>query len=247
MYAKGPLEEAAHKRLQKLATATADAKLVGAQYLIYASITEWVPDRKKKRLGTAGLGSGIIGGLGANGTTAEVAMSFRVVDAVTGEVKDQIDERATAENWSLDLFGFGIGGAGSLGAAGGLAEKSPVNYAVRACMAKAVYRIARTLKNEVWRGSVVKMADGGRVYINAGKDSGMEPGMVLDAVALGELLKDPVTGEVLDAETKKAGRITLTEVRDRVSLGSLDPDGTTVALRAGDRVEMAGPRSQTAE
>ncbi|HJV48426.1 MAG TPA: CsgG/HfaB family protein [Geothrix sp.] len=237
--AKAPLTEAANKALQQKASATLAAKLMGANYLIYASITEWTPDRKKKDLSGGGLAPGVLGHLGVKGTTAEVAMSFRVVDATTGEIKHQIDERATAENWGLSLFFINVGGGGAAGAGGGLDEKSPINYAVRACINKAVYRIGMALKNQPWRGSVIKFAEDGRVYINSGREDGMEPGMTLDALALGDLLKDPVTGEVLDAETKPAGKITLSEVRDRVSLGSITPSTPAVPLRPGDRVEFA--------
>ena len=127
-------------------------------------------------------------------------------------------------------------------AGGGMQEKSPVNCAVKACINKAVYRIAQTLKDQPWAGSVMK-ASADKVYINAGKDTGLEAGMVLNALSVGEVLKDPTTGEVLDAETVPAGQITITEVRDRISVGSLANAPAGVALRAGDRVELPPTRN----
>jgi len=85
----------------------------------------------------------------------------------------------------------------------------------------------------------IKLAEDGRIYINAGADAGLEPGLVLQAEALGEALKDPITGEILDAETRSAGSITLSEVRERISIGTLTPSIPPVPLRPGDRVAVA--------
>jgi hypothetical protein len=169
-------------------------------------------------------------------------MAFRVVDSATGEVVQQLDERGQAENWGFSVLGIGFGANGGMALGGGLNAKAPVNYALRACIKKAAYRIAKGLENRPWRGAVIKMGEGGKVYINAGKDLGLEPGMALDALALGEILKDPGTGEVLDAETRNAGRITLVEVRDRISVGSFVPLGPDSVLLPGDRVMMSNAK-----
>lgn len=233
--------------LQNAARAQQAAKLMGAQYTVYASVVEWTPDKSKKSLGGGGIGNSAgRGGLGtllalAGGLSkseAEVAMSFRIVDTATGEVKWNLDERATASNWGFSLAGGGIGSGGAGMVGGGMSEKTPINYAVKACINKAVYRIAEALKNIPWRGSVVRANADGKVYINAGKDAGLQPGMVLLAQSVGEELKDPVTGEVLDSETKPAGRITIVDVRDRVAIGTHSGAPEGVSLKAGDRVEI---------
>ena len=121
-----------------------------------------------------------------------------------------------------------------------MTEKTPINYAVKACINKAVYRIAQTLRDQPWRGNVIKASADGKVYINAGKDAGLRTGMVLVAQSVGEELKDPVTGEVLDSETKPAGFVTISDVRDRVAIGMLGGAPEGVLLKAGDRVEIPG-------
>lgn len=234
--------------LKAAASAQQAAKLMGAQYMVYASVVEWTPDKSKKSMGGGGVGrtgggGGLLGGVlalagGISKSEAEVAMSFRVVDTATGEVKWQIDERATAGNWGFALFGGGAGSGGGAALGGGLTEKTPINYAVKACINKAIFRISQTLKDQPWRGAVIRASADGKVYVNAGKDAGLRVGMVLTAQAVGEELKDPATGEVLDAETKPAGKLTITDVRDRVAIGTLSeaPEGTS--LKAGDRVEL---------
>lgn len=243
----------AQAALQNAARAQQAAKLMGAQYTVYASIVEWTPDKNKKSIGGGGIGSGGGGGLGtllalAGGLSkseAEVAMSFRIVDTATGEVKWNLDERATASNWGFSLAGGGIGSGGGGMVGGGMTEKTPINYAVKACINKAVYRIAETLKDIPWRGTVIKANADGKVYINAGKDAGLQPGMVLTALSVGEELKDPITGEVLDSETKPAGRITITDVRDRIAIGNESGTPEGVTLKAGDRVEILGGAGQS--
>lgn len=230
--------------LKQAAGAVQAAKLVGAQYLVYASVVEWTPDKSKKSVGGGGVGVGG-GGLGTlfalagaiSKSEAEVAMNFRIVDAQTGEVKWQLDERATAGKWGFGLGGGAVGGSGGGMVAGGMQEKTPINYAVKACINKAIYRIAETLKNQPWRGAVIKEGADGKVYVNAGKDAGLQPGMVLTASSVGEELKDPVTGEVLDSETKPAGKVTITDVRDRIAIGTLNAD-QGVTLKPGDRLEL---------
>ena len=106
------------------ANARQTAKTMGAQYLVMASVVEWTPDKSKTKVGggvaSFGGGGGLLGGLsalagGLSKSEAEVAMAFRIVDSGTGEVKWQIDERATAGNWGFCLFGGGAGAGGGRG------------------------------------------------------------------------------------------------------------------------------------
>lgn len=166
-------------------------------------------------------------------------MSFRIVDTDSGEVKWSLDERATAGNWGFDILGLGAGNSGVAGGGGGMQEKTPINYAIKACINKAAYQIAGLLKNQPWQGAVIRSMPDGKVFVNAGKDAGLQPGMVLQAQSVGEALKDPTTGEVLDMETKPAGAVTLTEVRDRIAIGTRTDAPAGLDLKPGDRLTLA--------
>ena len=225
--------------LQQATLATQGAKLVGARYAIFASVVEWTPDKSQKNVGLGGIGGSIGGLFGVNKKEAEVAMSFRIVDTDSGEVKWSLDERATAGNWGFDILGLGAGNSGVAGGGGGMQEKTPINYAIKACINKAAYRIAGLLRNQPWQGAVIRSMPDGKVFVNAGKDAGLQPGMVLQAQSVGEALKDPTTGEVLDMETKPAGAVTLTEVRDRIAIGTRTDAPAGLDLKPGDRLTLS--------
>ena len=118
-------------------------KLLGADYLIIVAVNEWTP--RKSGFGAAGIGQ----------STAEVAISFRVISAASGELTFSATERATASS-----VNFVVGG-----------KQAPINYSLQSCLNKGAYRLATFLKPQPWRGSVADIK-GGKVYINAGSNRG---------------------------------------------------------------------------
>lgn len=236
--------------LSDAANAIQRAKLMGAQYLVYASVVEWTPNKSSKNIGAgaASFTSGMLGALGGSvgKNEAEVVMNFRIVDANTGEVKWSIDERATAGKWGFSLGLFGMGDSGAGAGSGGMQEKTPISYAAKACINKAIYRIAQTLKDMQWQGAIARATTMDKIIINAGKDAGLEPGMILSAESVGEVIKDPVTGEVLDSETVPAGKIVISSVKDRVAYGSLMDCPAGVTLKSGDRVTLKPTNNELA-
>ena len=137
-------------------------KLLGADYLIIVAVNEWTP--KKSGFGVAGIGQ----------VTAEVALSFRVINAASGELTFSGTERATAES-----VNFVVGG-----------KQAPINYSLQSCLNKGAYRLATSLKPQPWRGSVADIK-GNKMYINAGSNRGIETGMKLTALSKGEAVIDP--------------------------------------------------------
>jgi len=218
-------------------------KLVTAAYTIKASVTEWTPDKSKKG-GAVGGGSWrkaipIIGMIDVSKSTAEVAMSFRIIDNSTSKVVDSVTVRATAENWGFGLAGFGMGGGGGAGGAGGMQEKSPINYAVGAAINKGVYLLAKRLGDKPW-SSKVSMNRNGVIYVVGGEKDGLAEGMILQASKLGEAIKDPSTGEILDQERTALGQIKITAVKEKISL-AVNVNGCET-IGTGDLVEAAaGP------
>lgn len=194
-------------------TAAGLGKIQGADYVIYGVVNEWTPHTGGKSFGNI-LGKG----------EAEVAMSFTVTDATSGQVVFQTTERARAGNWSISAFGASAH------------ESSPTGYAVQSCINKAVYKIAMSLEDRAWRGSVVKVS-GDQVIINAGRNKGMEAGMTLKALAKGEELVDPETGLSLGAELESIGSLMITSVADNHSSAAI-LEGCK-GLQVGDRVELS--------
>jgi curli biogenesis system outer membrane secretion channel CsgG len=197
-------------------TAAEVGKILGAQYLIYGTVNEWTADR--------GGSGGFLGGLKGGKNKAEVAMSFSVTDATSGQLVFQTTQRATAGSWGISFAGLGK------------TSNAPIGYAVQACINKAAYALAIWMKDRPWRGSIVKVADG-KVYINAGSDEGLEMGMELTALAKGEELIDPETGLSLGADLEAVGSLQVIQVAANYSITAVIEgcDG----LESGDRVELA--------
>jgi curli biogenesis system outer membrane secretion channel CsgG len=214
----------------KKPTAAPTGQIVGTEYMVFASVNEWTPV-KSKQGGAAGGKAGPLGLLGVQKSDAEVAMSFRIVDAATSKILFTTLERATAGSWGIGLGGVGGNGGGALA----FQKASPIGYAVQSCINKGVYKLAMWLKDKPWRGAVVKV-DGQRVYVNAGSNSGLTAGVELVALSKGKELFDPVNGESLGQETAVVGMLRLTDVQEKYSIAEV-VDGCK-GLKAGDRVEL---------
>ena len=210
----------------KKGAAAKTGQVVGAEYLIYAAVNEYTPV-KSHTGGSAGKAASLFG---VSKNVSEVALSFRVVDAASSMNVFNATERATAENWDVNLAGIS-GGSG-----GGVASKqaSPIGYAVQACINKAVYNLVMQLKKRPWSGSVIKMA-GQQVYVDAGSASGLTPGMELAAVSQGTEIRD-LNGESLGKETAVIGTLRVINVQGKFSVAEV-VEGCK-GLKVGDRVEL---------
>ncbi len=261
------------------ASASKVGRMLGAQHLIFVSVNEWSPNKSKTGGALGAIGGGFLGGFGAKKKEAEVAMSFRIVDATTGEVLQSTTERAKTTSWG---FGFGGGGGGGGGLIG-YEKDAPINYAVMSCINKAVYKIAMTLKDSAWSGSVIVVKPTPavepaplptpppapvvskskkssmkspvtpppppppppKIYINAGNNTGITPGMRLKVISLGEEIIDPSTGTVLDRERKDIGVIEVTETQEKISIVKI-VDGC-IGIKNGDAVTLLQPQTQKSE
>lgn len=200
--------------------AAATGRLIGAQFLVFAAVNEWSPEKSSTGGGGAGVGGGFLGAVGIRKGTAEVAMSFRLVDATTGEVLSAMTERATAGNWGIGFGGVGGGGGGAGGGLVGIERNTPMSYAVQACINKAVYKLVMAIKDRPWSGAVMKLG-AGRVYVNAGSDAGLTAGLRLAAMAKGEALIDPDTGATLGSELSPVGTLELVDVQEKYAVAKV--------------------------
>src|SRR5438309_4915717 len=70
--------------------------------------------------------------------------------------------------------------------------------------------------------------NGNSTTINAGSAAGLAPGQTFTIYHKGKEIKDPSTGEVLDVQTTPLGQLTITVVRDRISMGNYSGSGAPV-------------------
>jgi curli biogenesis system outer membrane secretion channel CsgG len=203
-------------------------QVLGAQYMVYATIVEWTPKKKSK-------GGGLFGvRVGKN--KAEVAISVRVIDAATSQTLFTETDRATAGSWSVGFLRHrGIGGNF------GIDMSSPIGYAVQSTINKLVYRLAMELKDAKWQGAVMKV-DGRTVHINAGENLGMQTGYRLTCISKGEKLVDPATGLEIGHTKSAIGSLMITGVQESYSTAQI-VEGCQ-GLKYGDFVELESTEPQ---
>lgn len=174
-----------------------------------------------------------------------VAPQLNTHDVVTtrGELVVQISALSPATG---NVVRFNINGAHQAGPAmrdglstrgnrdvnrGALVRASSDPQAYRALANNAAMRLAgRILENN--NAVQVVDVDGDRVFISRGADAGYAVGDMLTVRSLGRELRDPVTGERLGDTGGEIGRIRITEVRARVSLGSIEQGVGAIAVGA---------------
>jgi curli biogenesis system outer membrane secretion channel CsgG len=197
-------------------------QMTPAQLLVKGAITHAQGD-------TGGAGGGIrvkgfkIGGGGGKG---EVNATIYIVDSTTGQVVASKSVVGTHKRRNL-----GVGyDAGGWGAAFGGNKKDNVGLAVQDACAEAVAFMIEQLPNFKWTGSVVMVKDG-KVYVNRGTREGVTVGQSF-TVGDVEVLRDPDTGEVLDESMTEVARLTVSQVKEKLSICDVT-SGDTAAVAKG--------------
>jgi hypothetical protein len=130
--------------------------------------------------------------------------------------------------------------AGGIGAGGGFNMTSS-NFGetiIGEATMDAVNKLSEQISGQALNGGAggreldldAKVADvnGNSITINAGTAAGLQAGQTFTVYHKGKEIKDPTTGEVLDVQTTPLGTLTITVVRDRISMGNYSGSGTPV-------------------
>jgi curli biogenesis system outer membrane secretion channel CsgG len=216
-------------------TASQVGRLVGAQFLIRPEITEFSYGQSASTKGGAVkvpvkvpiAGRVRLGG-GKSKITAKLVLDSRVVEVETGQITTSIQSDAEAEqsmtNFDLGTAVFDYDQAEF--------EKTPLGAATREAVSKAVKQLVDELGDTPWEGRVVTQR-GTQIYVNAGQDSGLKPGDLLEVFRGGEKLVDPETGISLGQTETKLGQMRITDVQEKFLIAQ--PVGSFTAQR-GDIV-----------
>jgi curli biogenesis system outer membrane secretion channel CsgG len=202
------------------ATAAKVGKLIGIQFALVGSITQFSIDEK----------SGGIGRFSASYSQAESMLDVRVVDVSTGEIL------VVAEGQGIKRFG---------GAAfkdinlqrnfdAGVAQE-----ALRPAVESAIAALARDKDRLTAAAPVAAMAvvgaNDGAIYVDRGENGGLQVGQKLDVLRVVHTIRD-ASGNVLDEVTEKVGTLEVTRVLSQSSICRiLDGD-----VKEGDKVRPAG-------
>jgi len=197
-------------------------QMTPAQLLVKGAITHVQGD-------TGDMGGGIrikgfrIGGRGGKG---EVNATIYIVDSTTGQVVASKSVVGTHERKGMNV-GYATG---SWGAAFGGNKKDNVGLAVQDACAVAVAFMLEQLPNITWTGSVVMVKEG-KVYINRGSREGVTAGQTF-TVGEVEVIRDPDTGEVLDESMTELARLSVDQVKEKLSIASVT-SGNAAAVMKG--------------
>lgn len=178
-----------------------------AQILIQGSITEFGSTE------SSGGGIAIQGfSFGGSQSTAQVGIDVRIYDTTTGHVLASKACRGVAS-----ASGSSIGYAGGdFGFATGGEAKTPMDFAVRDAIQMAVGFITFELGKVPWAGRVANVKDN-IIYINAGRENGIQIGDKFDVFKEGEAIIDPESGMSLGSETTRIGEVEVVAVEEKFS------------------------------
>lgn len=186
--------------------------------------------------GTFGAGA-VVGGYKATGK-AVVVLDYRIVDVETSEVVASGEARGESKRTSAG-GGAGFWGGGAFGGAGinmtssnfaetiiGEATMDAVNKLAVDISGKSLQGGAEARENDL--DALVADVSGNTITINAGSAAGLQVGQTFTVYHKGKVIKDPATGEVLDVQTTPLGPLTITMVRDKISMGNYSGSATPV-------------------
>ncbi|MCW8883698.1 MAG: hypothetical protein OQK12_00415 [Motiliproteus sp.] len=199
-------------------TAAKAGRVIGAQVLVKADITEFEPQKESGGINLGFASSSLPFGirLGGNSGSSHVAIDLRLLDASTGEVL--FSERVEASSKSrglavgLDFKKISVGGDKFY--------KTPMGQATRVALNDAVFYVIKGTQQVPWQGQIVS-ARGQHIFINAGVDAGIKVGDVLNVSAVAQELVDPESGVTLGKVENQLGRIQVKTVQDKFAIASL--------------------------
>ena len=212
----------------------------GADLTLMGDIVVFGRDDRKVSGGVGAIvpgAGGAAGGYKADGK-AVVVLDYRIVDAETSEVVGSGEARGESKRTSKG-FGAAMFAGGVL--AGGGFNMASSNFAetiIGEATMDAVNKLAEQIGGQALTGGAggreldldAKVADvsGNTITINAGTAAGLQAGQTFTVYHKGKEIKDPTTGEVLDVQTTPLGTLTITTVRDRISMGNYSGSGAPV-------------------
>lgn len=214
-------------------TAVKIGKMLGVEYLISGAVTEMA--LRKSGVNVPG-GLPFMRGPSVNvkSSRLDVGLDARAINTSTGEIAWADTAKKSVSDSSVFVAGAG----------GGSEDERKLDRALR----PAVETLARSLAGQGLStsgvggandasgvaGKIAKV-DGATVFVNVGSEAGIKEGAEFDVYRVGEVIKDPDTGEVLGQNETKVGRVRIEAVRGprlstaRVVSGS--------GFRAGDAIK----------
>ena len=211
-------QELAQLRATQPGTGPQAGKVLGAEYIIRGSVTEF-----EQNAGGQGVsvGVGLLGRLGgalsSNTTRGVVAIDLRVIDATTGQVVQsrRVEKKTSTSETSVTLTSKDV----NLGSE--QFNKTVLGQAVRGAIEEAVGFVGQALDTIPWMGSIADVS-GDKVYLNAGREIGIKPGDRFEVLLAERVLTDPASGAKLGTVWATLGRVIVRDAQNGFSVASME-------------------------
>lgn len=159
----------------------------------------------------------------------KVEATVKLIDVETGEIKlSEVQDGFEKNTLSTGDFVSFPSEEAIAREAEALLEKS-----TKECAQRIVNRISQVYPLE---GKILKV-EGKKVWISLGRIHGIKPKQKLLIIALGEVLKDPDTGEIISAVKEVIGELEVTNLQEKVAEAQVKKLEKGKSIKAGDRVQ----------
>jgi curli biogenesis system outer membrane secretion channel CsgG len=158
--------------------------------------------------------------------TAKCTVDVRVVDASTGQLYFADSGKGEFERKAQEVLGLGTR-AGY--------DETLGQEALRSAITKFMDNLVQKLENVEWSGAIA-LVSSPDVYINAGREVGLNPGDILVVQTLGQEIYDPQT-KILLGRAKGAlkGELLVTEIQERMTITRVR---SGAGFQVGDMVKL---------
>ena len=162
---------------------------------------------------------------------ARVTVDYRIVDTTTGVQLLADSGAGIYEKSAGSVLGMGTKAAYDTDLRDG---------ALRDALTKAMVNMMKQLESQPWKGKIAKVA-GNKLYINAGKKTGLKVGDKLDVYKVGEDIIDPDTHVKLGTTEDKVGQVIVqqNDIGDKADM-SVAVTVSGMGFKQGDVVKFVG-------
>ncbi|MFU8780246.1 MAG: CsgG/HfaB family protein [Kiritimatiellia bacterium] len=153
--------------------------------------------------------------IGGGGYTARVGLTLTIVDVETGTIVDSVQSsgraRAREAYAQASYAGVQFGGSAFF--------QTPLGVATSEAIRNGLRGITQRMPRKRWEPMIAEV-QGARIIVNGGHRRGIRVGQQYRVRGRGEVITDPVTGDMLDILPGSiVGAIQITEVRESLAVG----------------------------
>jgi len=217
-------------------TAVKIGKMLGVDLIVTGSVTGILYQKS---------GGIKLGPVSLKKSSASVTMTVRAINVTTGEIIFSEVKKGTTSKSGVSIRvpvagGFGLSSESVtdiFSAIEDVCQQAATEFAVKAEFDTAT---ASSLSLEGYVVKVESTSSGEitQVYINLGKDSGIQVGNEIKIFQEGEVILDPKTNEVLDRELDLIAQARITEVKEKLSIALVTTRFSNRDIMPTDIVEV---------